>query len=250
LFPQVPFDLPIVAHDMLSRFLSTDYISAAGAAALVPSRIGNEEASIVGETHINGTALDASNPLSSDSDGLLENSSSSSSLSDTAKSPVADAYYNIGAALLVLLIVVAFGSCFIYRQRKRRRSIFSKGFSLGGTSNNNINNGQIDSPNGVGVGSPYSHRRHRSSGAHSASSSRRSGQHHGKGLGLETDENATSEETNELLPMHHKRQESNTLSHKGEQLFSVGEDDEEEEEEPYDSEEEGNLGKAGRKFSA
>jgi len=199
---------------MLSRFLDTDYISAAGAAASVPSRVGNQQAAIIGETHLNGTALDAS--LSNDATG--ESNSDSSSFTT---SPVGDADYNIGAALLVLFLVVALGIAFLWRQRRKRR------FSLRG------NKPFLPTSNGIS-GNLNQHRRNRSSVSdHRYMPSR----------------NSEGEETNELLAMKKRggsrsATASSTDLPRGEELFSVGEEDEDQ----MDSEEKGNLGNPNRKI--
>lgn len=203
---------------MLSRFIGTDYFVAAGASAKVPSRIGNEQEAIIGETHLNGSALDSSAATQKQTIELDD---------DANPKPITDAYYNIGAALLVLFIIVLIGLGFIWRQR-RRRSYRHGGYGSGGNKH---------SPNGLPTtmsdglnGHLSQHRRNRSS----ASDYRRMA--------------GDTEEANELLPLD-QREKGNTARHhenlpRGEELFSVGEEDEE------DSEEEGNIGKAGRKLSA
>ena len=220
----MPFDVPVVAHDMLSRFLSTDYISAAGAAAGVPSRIGSEEASIIGETHLNGTALDLTGSGSKEESaitGLQETTSTESS------SPVADAYYNVGAAILILLVLALGIIGFVWRQRRRRHGRGKHSFLP--TSK---------SENGNGLSSHlHQHRRNRSSA--SDRSYRQS-----RGVVGDNDD-----EANELLAMEKRdaRHGGATASlPRGEELFSVGEEDEDE----GDSDEEGNIGRAGRKLSA
>lgn len=215
--------MPVVAHDMLSRFLSTDYISAAGAAAGVPSSIGNEEASIVGETHLNGTALDSTVSGSTAQDavtGLQETA-------DTGAATVfADAYYNVGAAVFILLVLVLGIVGFIWRQRRRRRGGRGKHSFLP----------TLKHENGNGMSSHlHSHKRDRS-GA-SDRSYRQS-----RGIVGEDDE-----EANELLAMEKLGgNASSTQLPRGEELFSVGEEDEDE----RDSDEEGNIGRPGRKLSA
>lgn len=215
---QVPFDVPIVAHDMLSRFLGTDYFVAAGASAKVPSRIGNEQEAIIGETHLNGSALDSS----------ASTQKQTTELEDGANpKPITDAYYNIGAALLVLFIIILIGLGFIWRQRRRRAHRYG-GFGSGGNKHgaNGLPTTMSDGLNGH----LSQHKRNRSS----ASDYRRMA--------------GDVEEANELLPMdqHEKGSASrnNVELPRGEELFSVGEEDE------ADSEEEGNIGRPGRRLSA
>lgn len=223
---QVPFDVPVVAHDMLSRFIGTDYFIAAGASAKVPSRIGSEQEAIIGETHPNGSALDTSSSSQKQSTELDDASGSTSSVN-----PVTDAYYNIGAALLVLFIIVLIGVGFIWRQRRRRGHRYG-GFGRGHKQGSGLPTTMSDGMNGH----LSQHRRNRSS----ASDYRRIA--------------GDTEEASELLPMNQKRENGGNLGHpaskselelpRGEELFSVGEEDE------FDSEEEGNIGRPGRKLSA
>lgn len=222
---QVPFDVPIVAHDMLSRFIGTDYFIAAGASAKVPSRIGNEQEAIIGETHLNGSALDSTLPSQKQSTELDEASSS------TSANPVTDAYYNIGAALLVLFVIILMGVGFIWRQRRRRSHRYG-GFGSGGSKHGS----SLPTTMSDGLNGHLSqHRRNRSS----ASDYRRTA--------------GDAEEASELLPLDQKRDNGEAAAHtrrndmelpRGEELFSVGEEDE------IDSEEEGNIGRPGRKLSA
>ena len=256
---QVPFDVPVIAHDMFSRFTSTDYISAAGAAALVPSRIGNEQEAIVGETHLNGSAID---PLQLDA-GTAAGSGKTPSLGDDSSntsssagtSPVASAFYDIRAALVVvLLVLLALGAAFIYSQRRRRRqhsSSFGRGSSSSSKKKEASGNGGMSSH-------LHEHRRKRSSASDRLF-------RRGDGDG-DVDAGAEEEETNELLPMQAVRRGEADMRNasreslrsaqqrslpRGEELFAVGEDDEEAEleEEEEDSEEEGNMGRPGRRLS-
>ncbi|BGP36210.1 Cell death protease [Rhodotorula kratochvilovae] len=68
----VPYDQPIAAHDMFLRFVGASLLSAAGPAAQVPSRIGNEIPAVLGSTHLNGTALGSSSSSSSPLGGALD----------------------------------------------------------------------------------------------------------------------------------------------------------------------------------
>lgn len=214
--------MPVVAADMFARFTSTDYISAAGASATVPSRIGSEQESVVGETHPNGTALDLA---ASSANAVSDSTGKESTIS--AESPMADAYYNVGTAMLILLVIVLLGVVFVYRQRNRRGSLNLDGSrrktSLLPTSVSDRSLGRSSS----------SHRRTRS----------------GNGRQQEYPEGG-EEETNELLPLQKRQSGKRSVEHVrhelavGEQLFAVGDDEEE-----LDSDDEGNIGNPTRKLS-
>lgn len=177
--------MPIVAHDMFSRFTSVDYLSAAGAAAMVPSRIGNEEAAIIGETHLNGTALDgslAAGGLAEEESLLGTGVDDIGGSASSIQAPIGDAYYNVGAAIFVLFVIVALGGLFIWRQRKNggfRRSSILLGSGPGGKAENGL------------AGHMNQHRRNRSSQS----------DRHFRHAGLARDE----EETGELLAMDRRR---------------------------------------------
>ena len=241
---QVPFDLPIVAHDMLSRFLSTDYISAAGASALVPSRIGSEEASIVGETHLNGTALDE--PTLSQADAEAAMAAAGGEIAPGSDSPVSDAYFGTGSvAVVALLAVLALGVGFLWRQRRKNRS----GSAIG-----------LDTSRGAGGFGGHRMDHHRRNRSNASDRSYRAGGGAGAGKGKGKQRGEQDEEENELLAMEKRGGSASTSdlhggessaagrsTHlpRGEELFSVGEEDEEENEE-----ESGNLGRAGRRLSS
>lgn len=74
---QVPYDQPLAAHDMLLRFVGASLLSAAGPAARVPSRIGNEIPAVLGSTRPDGSSLNATL-----ADGTLVPGSGSGSLND------------------------------------------------------------------------------------------------------------------------------------------------------------------------
>lgn len=66
----VGFDVPVVAHDMMLRFMDVDLLSAAGASARVPSRVGegNDRLLVIG----GGGAEDHSRPMIPGVDGKTE----------------------------------------------------------------------------------------------------------------------------------------------------------------------------------
>ncbi|GJN92002.1 hypothetical protein Rhopal_005030-T1 [Rhodotorula paludigena] len=133
----VPYDQPIAAHDMFLRFVGVSLLSAAGPAAQVPSRIGNEIPAVLGSTHPNGTALSSLEGLDpseldastgkSDSDGSSTGSGSSSGGSGSlfglgAGDTVLEGLVNASSALvLVALMAAAFAGFLWFRRRTRGR---------------------------------------------------------------------------------------------------------------------------------
>ena len=123
---QVPYDQPVAAHDMLVRFLNIDLLGAAGPAAQVPSRVGNEQEAVLGETHPNGTAV-PSFPL----DGTT-NPALSSPLDPFASESALEALVNAGSAIfIIILMLLAAIGFFCVRKRLRRSAgtMFGSGHS-------------------------------------------------------------------------------------------------------------------------
>ncbi|GAA5991349.1 hypothetical protein JCM10908_003269 [Rhodotorula pacifica] len=141
----VPYDQPLAAHDMFLRFVGASLLSAAGPAAQVPSRIGNEIPAVLGSTRpdgssLNATLADGSSVLGSSTSGddstlsgsgdskQLSSSSSSdgwwgtSSLSGSAVEGLAHAS---SAIVLVLLMASALGA-FLYIRRRTGSSSSSR----------------------------------------------------------------------------------------------------------------------------
>ncbi|TKA56403.1 hypothetical protein B0A53_01973 [Rhodotorula sp. CCFEE 5036] len=139
----VPYDQPLAAHDMFLRFVGASLLSAAGPAAQVPSRIGNEIPAVLGSTRPDGSSLnatladgtsmlDASSGSGDDStligsgDSKLSSSSSSdsSASSDGWWSPLSGSAveglaHASSAIVLVLLMLAALGG-FLYIRRRNR----------------------------------------------------------------------------------------------------------------------------------
>ena len=53
----VPIEKPYAAHDMFLRFANISVLSAAGPSARLPSRLGNESVTLIGQTKPNGGNL-------------------------------------------------------------------------------------------------------------------------------------------------------------------------------------------------
>ncbi|GAA94377.1 uncharacterized protein L969DRAFT_96483 [Mixia osmundae IAM 14324] len=104
-------DVPVPSHDMLLRFLGADLMSAAGSAARVPSRIGDEQEAIIGEIKPDGSTLNVTADATSSSNGAT--------ISDTSSSQRPEAVYNAGSAAVILLIVAAAVGAFWWMRGKR-----------------------------------------------------------------------------------------------------------------------------------
>ncbi|KAA1097535.1 Cell death protease [Puccinia graminis f. sp. tritici] len=104
-----PYDVPYVTQDMLVRFLGIDVMTAAGPAAQITSRIGEETATKVNRVVMNETKLGQ------------EGSGTTGGLAMTS-GPVHDEnYYNASSAMLFLTLVgLVVGLIFFVRRRLRR----------------------------------------------------------------------------------------------------------------------------------
>lgn len=111
----VPYDQPLASHDMLLRFLNVDLLGAAGPAAQVPSRVGDEQEAVLGETHPNGTAVLDSAGASS---GSLEDAAASIGASTGAL----EALVNVGSAIVIVAVMgLALAIFLVFRRRMNRR---------------------------------------------------------------------------------------------------------------------------------
>lgn len=128
----VPIDpLPAAAaHDMLLRFMAVDTLYAAGEAARVPSRIGEENESVLSPTHPNGTTLEGGIPIPSPPvpKKLIDGGGN-------ILDPLHESYYGPRRTLgLFLLLGFAMGAIYIFfrwrkgkRRAKRMRAKFGTG---------------------------------------------------------------------------------------------------------------------------
>lgn len=124
---QVPYDQPVAAHDMLVRFLNIDLLGAAGPAAQVPSRVGNEQEAVLGETHPNGTAVP-----SFPSSGSTTNPALSSPADALASESALEALVNAGSAVFIIVLMVLAAIAFFCVRKRLRRSagnVFGSGHS-------------------------------------------------------------------------------------------------------------------------
>lgn len=101
--------------------MDTDFIEAAGSAAKVPSKIGEEQEAVIGETHPNGTALEAAvDPPPDSGQASLEKQDTS----NAGGSPLGDAaaaYYNAGSAAVLILLLFAVGGIFFCLRARTRK---------------------------------------------------------------------------------------------------------------------------------
>ncbi|KAH9817334.1 putative carboxypeptidase KEX1 precursor [Melampsora americana] len=108
-----PYDVPLVAQDMILRFLNLDVLDAAGPAANVSSGIGTEPETILHRVHLNNT--------------LLETISSSESLPPSVPNTLGNTlstdsnYYNASSAgIIIVMLGGALGLLFLWRRKLRR----------------------------------------------------------------------------------------------------------------------------------
>uniref|UniRef100_A0A0W0G5Z3 Carboxypeptidase n=2 Tax=Moniliophthora roreri TaxID=221103 RepID=A0A0W0G5Z3_MONRR len=100
-----PFDLPHVAHDMILRFMGVDFSAIVEGSAKIPSSLGSE-----------------AKPL------FLQDSMVSQTPVPSGKTPeqakaMWEAYYNAGAAALVLVIIFLVVGIFVWCRIRRRRTV-------------------------------------------------------------------------------------------------------------------------------
>jgi len=101
----VGFDVPIVAHDMMLRFMNVDFAKLTDGSVRIPSAVGdNVKPSIaVGDDSTDPNGVHAPSPV------------------DQARW---DAYYNAGtAALVFVLVALAIGLFFYFRSKRNVKSM-------------------------------------------------------------------------------------------------------------------------------
>ncbi|BGP58777.1 Cell death protease [Rhodotorula toruloides] len=140
-----PYDEPLATHDMFLRFIGVSLLSAAGPAAQVPSRIGNEIPAVLGSTLPNGTAIDSSSSggLSAEKqlDGVSSGSSGDSSslglnsgggkLGYGGDAALEGLVHASSALVLVALMAAAFALFLWFRRRTQRLSRGGEGGGWG-----------------------------------------------------------------------------------------------------------------------
>ena len=103
--------------------MNTDFISAAGSAARIPSRIGEEQEAVIGTTHPNGTALALDAGDMSESTLLNDVDGGGSTSAGSGATALRETYYNVGSAAVVVLLLAAVAAIFFcLRARVRKDS--------------------------------------------------------------------------------------------------------------------------------
>ncbi|GAA6008167.1 hypothetical protein JCM10207_007051 [Rhodosporidiobolus poonsookiae] len=229
----VPYDQPLAAHDMFLRFVGVSLLSAAGPAAQVPSRIGDEQEAVLGTTHPNGTALSSSGASGAGKELDSTSGATAGQLGDVdagagGKIPsgsgggAVEGLVNASSALVLVVIMAAAFALFMwFRRRTQRLSRTADGWgSLGG-------GGGGASLGGAGAGGKS--RRSGGGGHERAQSFGRGG---GAGLGsAEESEREGGHELDELIKGEGRGRDEE------ERIFGLGEDEE------YHDEEEGREGR-------
>ncbi|KAK4049619.1 Cell death protease [Microbotryomycetes sp. JL221] len=221
----VPYDVPLVAHDMLLRFVGVDLLGAAGPAAQVPSRVGDEQEAVLGSTHPNGTAVtpvgldsSSSNTVGTGSDivdlkdgsSTLDGSSSGSGSSIFHTSSTVETIANVGSALVIIALMGV--GLLLFCVIKRR--LGSRSGSSGG-----------------GVARALGHSRKRSTGRGQAVQVSDSRDDHEldelvKGRDADDDDDDEFDRMQDV-DLEKGKNRPATMSH--EQIFDVGEEDEDDE---------------------
>lgn len=109
----VGFDVPVIAHDMMLRFMNVDFTKLTSGSARIPSAVGDDVKPSI-EFNSGGDG-------STDSNGVHV---------PTAAEEKArwDAYYNAGtAALVFVLISLAIGLFFYFRSKQNKKRIGAYG---------------------------------------------------------------------------------------------------------------------------
>lgn len=108
----VGFDVPVVAHDMILRFMDVDFTKLTEGSARIPSAVGDD-----------------SKPSIDPNDG---GGSNGVHVPTTAEEKARwDAYYNAGTAALVFVLIVLAIGLFFYLRTKRNAKTMGNGGAYG-----------------------------------------------------------------------------------------------------------------------
>ncbi|KAL8283707.1 hypothetical protein RQP46_005502 [Phenoliferia psychrophenolica] len=142
----VPYDQPLAAHDMLLRFVGADLLGAAGPAAQVPSRVGDELEAVLGETHPNGTAVGSGSVPGAQDAGGVAHLPSDALASDSA----VEALVNAGSAIVIIALMLLAGGVFWVVRRRINRASSAMGKSSSrsaGHTRERSTGGRVSVPN-------------------------------------------------------------------------------------------------------
>lgn len=148
----VGFDKPIESHDMIMRWMAApgeDLVrGAAGPSAMIPSTLeGERERLVLAPSSSAGVALGSGEELAAGKEGMITGPDGKSE-AQVAEEAKWAAYYNAGsAALVVLILLVGFGTCFLLRLRRQaQRGVHLPAGGMGskGGAFNDSANGSMD----------------------------------------------------------------------------------------------------------
>lgn len=108
----VGFDVPVIAHDMMLRFMNVDFTKLTGGSARIPSAVGDDVKPLIG--------LSGGGDGSTDPNGVHV---------PTAAEEKArwDAYYNAGTAALVFVLIALAIGLFLYFRSKQNKKVGAYG---------------------------------------------------------------------------------------------------------------------------
>ncbi|EJD01360.1 KEX1 protein [Fomitiporia mediterranea MF3/22] len=102
----VPYDVPLIAHDMILRFMGVNFSAIADGSARIPSKVGDEEKPVP-------VVLEGEE----DGDSKIPVPPGKTPEQDKA---MWEAYYNAGSAALVLVLIALAIGLFLFCRRRRR----------------------------------------------------------------------------------------------------------------------------------
>lgn len=130
----VPYDLPHVAHDMILRFMGTNFSAITDGSAKIPSSVGDDTKPVF-ENEPPSSQPQTNTGISPEQDKAMWEGTSFFFLFEAAKARTnwTTAYYNAGSAALVLLLIFLAIGIFLWFRFRRRPT---KGVRLDQTEEN------------------------------------------------------------------------------------------------------------------
>lgn len=152
----VPYDVPVVAHDMMLRFMGVNFSAIADGSARIPSKVGDEEKPIATVIDSQKDSNAAGPPGKSPEQDKAMWEGLYMFWNSFSQSNVISAYYNAGSAALVLLLIALAVGLFLFCRRKRRiskvafrRKVAEESIPLNMSIGDDMN-GHFDGQNGKG----------------------------------------------------------------------------------------------------